>query len=140
MSDTTPGGHPIIEGRQQLTASWAMTLPFRMARRIEDGSLVFWAPGGLLTIYLSAWGLDGDRETTWSGLISDRSPAATGIVEDRSGQIWRHSYRLAEDSADNRVAALYGHALGLEGFMQFAAYFNVEQTVEDARAALLSLG
>lgn len=139
QQDRTPSGHPILEGKLQLTPTWSITLPFRMAQRIEDGSLIFWSPGGLLTIYLGTWGLDGDRNSTLIRIKRDRSPNAFDVQEDRSGKVWRYTWRLFENADDDRVAAFYGMAIGSEGFVQFAAYFDNENTAWIARSVFASL-
>lgn len=46
---------PLVEGRQPLVPDWSLVLPFPMARRIEDGSLVFWHSPRGLTFWLNAY-------------------------------------------------------------------------------------
>lgn len=79
-----------------------------MARRLEDGALVFWAPCGALTVRLSVFGLGGDgssREERLAEIERDRTPAATGVRLDRGGSGWRMSYRLGESADDDRADA-----------------------------------
>jgi lipopolysaccharide/colanic/teichoic acid biosynthesis glycosyltransferase len=39
-----------------MTPEWALVLPEKFNRRIEDGSMVFWRPG--LTVWINVWGND----------------------------------------------------------------------------------
>jgi hypothetical protein len=49
-----PPGFPLVSGDYALTEEWAIHLPEKFARRVEEGNLVLWRPG--LTIWLAAWG------------------------------------------------------------------------------------
>lgn len=142
--ELTPSGHPILQGRQQISRNWALTLPFAMARRVEDGSLVFWAPGGRLTIWLSIWGREADdaafdRAARWAVILDDASPDAFAPRQDRDGSIWRYSYRLREAADDARVPAFYGYAVGAEDHILLAAYFDDEGTAAIAEQVYASL-
>jgi hypothetical protein len=50
-----------------------------------------------------------------------------------------YSYRLNEDEGDNRVAAFYCFAFGVDGHVEMAIYFNKEEDVEFAKQIWQSL-
>lgn len=96
---------PIIEGHYQMTEEWLLNLPVQFNRRIEDSDPIIWRPG--FTIYVAIWGNDYNKSTTdlLSWIKEDISNDATDIKEESHNNIIRLSYRLNEDSEDNRAPA-----------------------------------
>lgn len=130
---------PIVEGVYRLTEKWSITLPGPFNRRIEDGDLVLWRPG--LTMWIAVWGND-ERETTSARLEwlrGDASEEAYDFLEEEDGGLLRFSYRLAEESEDDRADALYCFAIADESHVQMAVYFDREQDLETAQALWRSL-
>ena len=78
-------GPQLYEGRQLLTANWSVELPFPMAMRIEDGSLVFWHGPERMTLWLTvAQGLPEGRGRVALDELKETIPAgAFDLVEDR---------------------------------------------------------
>ena len=115
---------PVITGHYRLTEEWSFELPSEFNRRIEDESLVIWQPG--FTMWIIIWNLsDGELPADrLRDLISDSSPEAFDKREASSGNVLKYSYRLAEDSGDDREAAFYGMVVGSSSHIQIAIYFD----------------
>jgi hypothetical protein len=130
---------PVVEGRYQMTSDWAVTLPQRFNRRIEDGSLVFWRPG--ITAWTVVWNNDNgeSQQERLEWLRTDTSPDAFDAQFFTDGDVTRYSYRLTERRDEGVVHALYGFALGVNGHVQMAIYFDDEADLETARAICRSL-
>jgi len=130
---------PVVEGRYQMTSDWAVTLPRRFNRRIEDGSMVFWCPG--ITAWTVVWnnnnGESQQERLKW--LRADTSPDAFDVQSLTHGEVTQYSYRLTERRAEALVHALYGFAIGVSGHVQMAIYFDDEADLETARAICRSL-
>jgi hypothetical protein len=125
---------PEVEGLHALTPEWAIALPGKFKRRIEEGSLVLWRPG--LTTWINVW--NNDRKEPADKRVRDirgqGAPGAFDVVEERAGEVIRYGYRLAEESDDARVAALYAYVVGRSGHVQMAVYFDDEREIDAARA------
>ena len=121
--------YPIEEGELQITATWRITLPTKFNRRVEDGALIFWRPG--TTLYLNAWGNDHaqSKEIRLAELRSEISPSAFESRLETSSDDYCFSYRLVEDG----VNALYGFVVADGGHLQFAAYFDDQQSISLVR-------
>lgn len=125
---------PVVDGQHQLTAEWAITLDGPFNRRIEDGDLVLWRPG--LTVWIAIWNNDegasiGER---LAELKAHQSPDASAVEQHEAGAVVFHSYRLAEESDDERLPALYGYAFADCSHVQMAVYFDEEEALPAARA------
>lgn len=124
---------PVVEGRYQMTREWAVELPSKFNRRIEDGNLVLWQPG--ITAWIAVWNND-EKETAevrLQGIKSRQSPQAQSPTESVRNGLLQYTYRLAEPSADNRVPALYCYTFGETGHVQVAVYFDREQDLDSAK-------
>jgi hypothetical protein len=130
---------PIVEGRYQMTPDWAVTLPQQFNRRIEDGSLVFWRPG--ITCWTIVWNNDKSetKQERLEWLRGDTSPDAFEVQSDTDGYVTRYSYRLTERRDKGVVHALYGFAIGVDGYVQMAIYFDDVADLEIAREICRSL-
>jgi hypothetical protein len=130
---------PIVEGEYRMTKDWSITLPEKFNRRMEDDDLVIWRPG--FTIWVAVWGNDHEesREERLTWLQEEMSPDAFDIEELREEDVLRFAYRLNEESDDARVAAFYGFAIGSDGHVQLAIYFDDENEIELARSIWRSL-
>src|SRR5689334_1125382 len=120
---------PLVEGRQQLTARWSLELPFPMARRIEESSLVFWHSPRKVTLWLSLFGADLHRNSAASieHVRSIQSPAAYDEIEERSDELTFYSYRLLE-ADDGRQPSFYGHVAEPNGErLLIAGYFDIPE-------------
>jgi hypothetical protein len=115
---------PVIEGRYQMTKDWSVVLPSQFNQRVEDGDLVIWKPG--FTMWIVVWGNDKSQsqEERLGWLQSDSSPAAFDKITESSDGVIRYAYRLKEESGDDREPAFYCFAIGKEGHVQMAIYFD----------------
>ena len=115
---------PIVEGTYRIDPHWTVDLPSKFNQRTEEGSLVLWKPG--LTIWMNVWKNDKDetKQARLDSFIASRSQLAYDSKTDSSGNLLRHSYRLAEAADDTREPAFYGFAIGDSGHVQLAVYFN----------------
>jgi hypothetical protein len=123
---------PYLLGRVSLSANqaWSMHLPIVFKMRIEDGQMVLWRPG--FTIFLSIWNND-HGETTRDRLEHFKAHAADSAYDLREGEsedFLRFSYRLSEESEDERVAAFYCFVFGDNGHVQLSMYFDDEPDSE----------
>jgi hypothetical protein len=119
-----PPGFPIVEGDHALTETWAMRLPAKFARRVEDGSMVLWRPG--LTIWLAAWNNDRgqSRAERLAWIKGAASPERFAERESETGGVTRFSYRLHDENPDGAVESLSGYIVGEDGHLQMAVYFD----------------
>ena len=108
------GAPPLVEGRQPLVADWSLVLPFPMARRVEDGALVFWHSPRGLTFWINAYdaGEPDDALAEWQEI---HAAAAFDLIEEREADFIRFAYRLDEDAEDGRQPAFYGFACARDG-------------------------
>ena len=122
-----------------MTDNWAITLDQKHNRRFEDGSLVIWRPG--FTIWTTVWNLkDGEKpEARLKTLKADISKDATDVVESGVGMPLRLSYRLKEDSDDDRQPAFYGISVSSSGHVQIAIYFDDPKDLKNAQKIFASL-
>jgi hypothetical protein len=118
-------GFPIIEGDQQLTANWALVLPARFNRRMEDGSLVIWRPG--LTFRINVWGNDNkesvDARRAW--ILAEADPKRRREQTQRSGTLVRVTYELTEEDPEHsprRFTSISGYVISPVGHVQITAY------------------
>lgn len=130
---------PTVEGRYEITKNWAVTLPDRFNRRIEDRSLVLWRPG--ITAWIVVWGDDKAQtpHETLDWLCSDLSPEAFDSQIETDGDIIRYACRLTEHRQEGVVHALYAFAIGAGSHVQMAIYFNDQCDLETARSMCRSL-
>ena len=130
---------PIVEGRYQMTSDWAVTLPHQFNRRIDEGSMVFWRSG--ITAWIVVWNNNNNKSQSerleW--LRSDISSAAFDLESVADGDVTRFSYRLTERRDEQIVHALYGFAIGVNGHVQLAIYFDDEADLETAREIFRTL-
>lgn len=130
---------PVIEDTYQMTKEWAVLLPTPFNRRIEGGDLIIWKPG--FTIYIAVW--NNDRNLSVDKLFdqvkSGISPDATDVLSESQGDILYFSYRLNEESGDNRAAAFYCYAVSSNGYVQAAMYFDSENDTPFAKKIWRSL-
>jgi hypothetical protein len=130
---------PVVEGTIELTEEWRVTLPGKFNRRIEDGNLVLWRPG--ITLWIAIWSNDHNEtpEQRLHWISEDNNPDAYDrLTETGEGEI-RFSYRLAEDSDDDRQPAFYCFAIGQNGHVQMAIYFDDAEDLDTAKQIWRSL-
>lgn len=122
-----------------MTADWAVTLSQPFNRRTEDGSQVFWRPG--ITVWTVVWNNDKaqSQQERLEWLRGETSPDAFDAQSITDGDVIRYSYRLTERREEGVVHALYGFAIGVNGHVQIAIYFDDETDLETARAICESL-
>ena len=130
--------YPVVEGQYQMTKDWTVELPSKFNRRIEDGDLVLWKPG--FTIWATAWNNDKSesQEERLDWIRSDSSTKAFDVSSDSEEGIVRYSYRLEEEE-DERQPAFYGFAIGTQGHIQMAIYFDSADAIDEASAIFRSL-
>lgn len=119
-----PPGFPVVEGDHPLTDTWAIHLPERFARRIEEESLVLWRPG--LTIWMTAWNNDrGESQAKRLAWIKEKaSPERRAERVSRAGGITRFSYRLRDENDDGPVESVTAFIIGDDGQLQMSVYFD----------------
>ena len=122
-----------------MTSDWAVTLPGQFNRRIEDRSLVFWRPG--ITAWIIAWNNDKaqSQQERLDWLRRDTSPEAFDYEVLTDGGVMRFAYRLTEPREEGVVHALYAFAIGVNGHIQMAIYFDSENDLELARGIWKSI-
>ncbi len=130
---------PIIEGSYQMTEDWSVTLPTPFNRRVEEGELVIWKPG--FTIWINVWNNDksesqGER-LHW--IQESSSTNAFDEIIESSDSVSRYSYRLKEDSDDDREPAFYGVGTGEGGHVQIVIYFDSAGDLAEAKSIWRSL-
>lgn len=122
-----------------MTSDWSVELPAKFKRRIEDECLVLWKPG--FTIWTIAWS-NTHRESIEERLdwISrDTSAGAFDILTESSEGLVRYAYRLQEESEEGCQASFYGYAIGRNGHIQMAIYFDSPDDLEEVSAIWRSL-
>jgi len=126
--------YPTVDGALSITDSWAIVLPEKFNRRLDKGDLVIWRPG--FTIRIATWN-NAPNETAQQTLswIKEGISAEAYDREEREqqGVSWV-CYRLAEQSDDARVAALYCYAVAPREHLQMAFYFDDEADLGLAKA------
>ena len=130
---------PVVDGTYQMTEDWQVTLPGKFNRRMEDGSLAIWRPG--FTIWTAIWNNDQDEtpEQRLDWISNDSATEAFDKETEMSNGLVRYSYRLAESSGDNRQAAFYCFAIGRNGHVQMAIYFDSADDLASAKKIWRSL-
>ncbi len=120
---------PVVSGRHTLTRTWVVGLPGDFNRRVEDEGVCIWRPG--LTLWFSVWSSADERQPseTLTWLRSEIAPDAYDVRIEPL----RLSYRLAEQSDDARVSALYGFVVAPSSYLQFAAYADDETDLDVGR-------
>lgn len=129
----------LVDPVQPLLPGYAIRLPFAMARRVEDGSLVFWHTPAGLTFWISAQEGDGAADPV-EGWREARSDRATDERVERDGALVRYGYRLGEEAEDEREPAFYGFVA--DGGTEFlvAAYFDAPELFPAVLATWRSIG
>jgi len=131
-----PSGYPVLEGFQELTEEWALTLPQPMARRLEDENLVFWSPG--FTAWIAAWG-DGDRQQKRARRLRDLKREADPegrVVRDKDdGDVAYFAYRLREPGPEGVIDSVTAFAVSDTGHLQLSIYFD--DKADEAKALAL---
>jgi hypothetical protein len=124
---------PVVEGQYQMTESWAVTLPRQFNKRFEDDSLVLWRPG--ITIWTVVWNNDNaeSQQERLNNIRKDVSPDAFDGAVVADGDVTRFTYRLTEHREEGVVHALYAFAIGVDGHVQMAIYFDNEADLDLAR-------
>jgi len=130
---------PLVEGRQPLVPDWSLVLPFPMARRVEDGSLVFWHSPRGLTFWLNAYDA-GDPDDALAEWREIHASAAFDLIEERETDFIRFAYRLNEGAEDERQPAFYGFACARDGGqIHIAGYFDEPGLLDAVLATWRSL-
>jgi hypothetical protein len=131
-----PPGYPVLEGFQELTDDWALTLTEPMARRIEDENLVFWRPG--FTVWIAAWG-EGEeeqpRKRRLKGLKREMDPEGRVVRDKDDGDIAYFAYRVRDVGPEGHVESLCAFAVSDVGHLQLSIYFD--DVVDEAKALAL---
>lgn len=129
---------PLVQPEQILPNGLLVTLPYPMARRVEDGSIVFWHSPNRLTFWMTASAL-GSADNPVPAWNKRRSPRAYDELTERDGEIVRYCYRLAEDDDDDRQAAFYGYAASKDAALFFGAYFDFATQIDEVLATWRSI-
>jgi hypothetical protein len=130
---------PVVDGHYQVTKRWSVELPEKFNKRLEDDTLVIWRPG--LTFWFSIWKNDQNQsqEERLTGLKARMSADAFDVQEVRDNLLIRLSYRLKEQSEDNRAPAFYAFVIGADGHVRMGVYFDKEADAAVAQTAMLSV-
>lgn len=129
-----PPEFPIVEGDHVLTETWAIHLPDKFARRIEDGDLVLWRPG--LTIWLTPWGNERSESQSkrLKAIKKHASPDRFLESESKTDRLTRYVYRLRDENENGIVESMFAHILNDDGHLQMAVYFDNPKDELKARA------
>lgn len=98
-----------------------------------------WRTG--FTSWFEIWNNDKDesKEARLARLKSEISPEAADIKELSNEKTLKLSYRLSESAEDNRLPALYCFAIGKNGHVQAAFYFDKPEGIALAQKICGSL-
>lgn len=130
---------PLLVARVEIASRWSLHLPVVFQQRLEEGSMVLWRPG--ITFWITVWNND-HRESAARRKASFQSEASPEKFDEREwskGKRLYYSYRLIEESEDERQAALYGFVFSEHGHLQMACYFDDEEDAELAYDILKSV-
>lgn len=130
---------PFLVGRVAVTEEWSIDLPFAVMQRFEETQMVLWRPG--FTVFLSAW--NNDKNEPASKRKADFAELTSAGKYDESttqdgGRLY-YSYRIDEQSDDDRAPAFQGFAFGDQGHLQLSVYFDQEHDAELATRLLQSI-
>jgi hypothetical protein len=78
-----------------VTDDWALVLPEKINRRIENGDLVIWRPG--FTVWIAVWNGDKPAQQTLSWIKETASPEA---IDGRAPSLYCYAVTAAQPSAD----------------------------------------
>jgi hypothetical protein len=115
---------PTVTGDLRLTKDWALSLPDRFARRVEDGSMVIWRPS--LTFWINVWknerGDSGEERLAW--IREDASASRTEERVSREPDLIRLTYELEESDEGEKhcFRTLSGYVIADPSHLQIAAY------------------
>lgn len=88
--------------------------------------IALWRPG--FTAWVAVWNNDHAetpaKRLRW--LRGEMAADAFDVQEAHAADVLRLAYRLAEASEDERVPAFYGFAVGTDGHVPIAMYFDRE--------------
>lgn len=129
---------PLVDRDQPLLDGYVIRLPYPMARRVEDGALVFWHSPKRLTFWINVSERDeaGDPLSDWRRV---QSPGATDEIIERAGALVRYSYRVDEESDDGRQPAFQGFVAEERTEFLIAAYFDSPEAITDVMATWRSI-
>jgi hypothetical protein len=126
VSDDLNPDFPVVDGDYLLTSGWRIDLPRPFNRRIEEGSLVLWAPE--LTLWFNVW--NNDRKASSGELLASIrehiSTARTGENVEHAGDLTRLTYDLAEPDPETGEAhdSINGYIIASSGYVQVSAYYD----------------
>lgn len=131
---------PFWVGRVALTPEWTIDLPLACKQRFEESQIVLWRPG--LTIWISVWGNDTNmsREERQQKFAEDASACKYDESVVKNDALCYYSYRIDEESADQRAPAFQGFAFADHGHLQLSIYFDDESDAALATNILHSAG
>jgi hypothetical protein len=121
---------PLVDGVQPLADGLVIRLPFAMARRVDDGSLVFWHTPKGLTFWIDVQQRNAAADPV-AGWRRRRGAGAYDEIVEHDGDIVRLGYRLAEAEGDGREPAFYGLVAAGTTQLMLAAYFNTPGMIAD---------
>jgi hypothetical protein len=122
--------YPIVTGTYQMTDEWAVALPNKFNRRIEDGSLVLWRPA--LTFWITVWGNDkcASEEEQLTSILETASDLRGEQQIERTEKLVRLTYELPEEDR-SRPKSVYksisGYVIAPGGHVQVSAYFDTPE-------------
>jgi hypothetical protein len=121
-----PLKYPIVEGEQAITPEWSIKLPAteKLARRVEDGSLVLWRPG--LTVRVGIW--NNDRHESQARRLAAAKTAAPARRRDEQESVAdglvRWSYRAKEETDRGMTDLLMASIFSRSDHARIAVYFD----------------
>jgi hypothetical protein len=121
---------PVVSGAFGMPNQWTLTLPVQFNRRVEDGSLVLWAPD--LTFWIDIWNNDANlsMQDQTARILKDANPARRAEKLERSGALLRLSYELTEEDSEQATmqhSSISGHVISASGYVQIAAYYDTPE-------------
>lgn len=126
--------------RQRVTNTWSIDIPDGFSRRIEDGSLVFWATAR--TIWLGNWERAANETVadTLAWIRADVSPMARWSDVEETEGVTYFSYLVWErDEAEEPRWAHHGYAIAADTFLQCVIYYDVALDEEWAKSTFRSI-
>ncbi|MBI3229790.1 MAG: hypothetical protein HYZ45_06320 [Burkholderiales bacterium] len=137
---------PIVEGHFPMPQQWALQLPARFNRRIENGDLVLWREG--ITAWIAVWNNDkNDSVAQRLQCIREKQPKqAQQVQQNEQAGVQFYSYCIEEEADEGDedeeielVQAMYGYAFAANSHVEMVIYCDEEEDVAQARAMFASL-
>lgn len=118
--------YSLLVNRVELAGKWSVHLPEIFRMRDEEDGIVLWRPGFTAWVNVFDNEIEESIELRKAFVVGTADPDKSDPRESSDNGIVRYSYRLKEESDDQRAAALYAFSFAENGHLQIAFYFDSE--------------